>query len=917
MKRNSLFLFCLIPFLSIPLNAQIKSIAEVQGGVAASPYVNKSVTIKGAVTGTYSQGFFIRDSEEAWSGMYVYDQVNKPSLGDTVQLTATVAEYYEWTELKTITAYTLISSGNPIPQPVVLHTGDIDESWENCLITVRNATCTKVTLGYGEWEIDDGSGPVVINDLGYAFSPQLNENYHITGNLSFSFSFYKIEPRFASDVEVAAKIFINSEVSPHTIEKTRLGLSWNTNFPGTTEVSWGLTPMLESGVLTDTAKTLSHNVNIDGLEPANFYYINVFSVNGEDSTRFNPMLFSTASESSGVIKVCFNQAGIPAKQTDPPGIYTASIIDTMISYINLAQSTLDIALYDFTNHASFSDERNLALVNAINAAFNRGVTVRMITDANVNNEVLTNLDPSVPILKVKTTAIMHNKFIIVDRESILNSWLITGSTNPTYNNIVIDFNNLVAIQEKSLAKAYNLEFNEMYGGSGESPDTIKSLIGSDKTDNTPHHFSVNGKRIEVYFSPSDFTTSHIVNTLNEAETSIDFAMMAFTEDLLGNALVAAKARNIKVRGVIDYIEYSGSEYSKLLGAGIKVQDYANPDGKGWPDAPTLHHKFAVVDAGTPGAAVITGSHNWTAAAESKNDENTMIIHDQVISNLFKAESDRIYRWLKPMTCNDDTAVALDQSYLNINVIANDSLPTKFTLSIISEPKFGIATVEPDFSISYASMLDCICDIKDTLVYQVCYDNDPDYCLQAMVFIELNVSKPILCNNDTIETLDQYLLNINVIANDSLPDNFSFSIIRHPDNGIAIVESGFIIHYESTLCCDFKHIRDTIVYQICSINNPLNCSRASVFITLDFTESVNILIADQVRLWPNPVGAELSVKSEKPVSLLEILDLTGKTLSKLMPLKTEFTVQTPDLKGIYFVRITTNSGEIIMKKIVKL
>jgi phosphatidylserine/phosphatidylglycerophosphate/cardiolipin synthase-like enzyme len=916
MKKNLFLLINLIVVHYTSLNAQVLTIADVQGRVAVSPYVNQVVTIKGAVTGAYSAGYFIRDSEEAWSGMYIYDQGHKPALGDTIQVTATVAEYYEWTELKTVTAYTLISTGNPAPEPVLIVTGDIDESWENCLVTVKKAKCTKTTLGYGEWEIDDGSGTAVVNDLGYAFTPQLDENYNITGNVSFSFLFYKIEPRFAADVEIAATIFINSEVYPSVIDKNSITLTWTTNVPGTTEVSWGNTPDLELGDLADTSKTLSHTVTIEGLSPAGFYYIKPFSVFGTDVTRSVPVLFSTASESTGEMRVCFNQAGIPPKDTDPPGIYTASMIDTMAAYVNLAQSTLDLALYDFTNHASFSDERNIGLVDAINAAFQRGVTVRFISDANVKNEVLANLDPGIPILKVKTAAIMHDKFMIVDRESVTNSWLISGSTNPTYNNLVMDFNNLIAIQDQSVAKAYNLEFNEMYGSSGASPDTLKSLISLNKKDNTPHYFSVNGKRIEVYFSPSDFTTSHMVTALNLAETRIDFAMMAFTEDPLGNALVNAKARGIKVKGIIDYIEYSGSEYTKLLNAGVNVLDYKNPDGLGWPDAPTLHHKFAVVDAGTPNATVITGSHNWTAAADSKNDENTLIIHDTGIAELYKAESERIYRWLRPMTCNNDSVEALDQSQVTINVLANDSLPANYSFSIIKQPVYGIATIVSDSSISFVSMLNCICDLKDTIIYQVCYGNDPDYCLQASVFIALNVTKPILCNNDTIITLDQNLLNISVIANDILPENFSFSIIRQPDYGTATVETDFSINYESTLCCDFKHIRDTIVYQICDTNAPLNCGQASVYITLDFTESINELESDHVRLWPNPVFAELSVKSEKPVSRLEILDVTGKSLLIMKPLMTEFMVQMPVIKGIYFIRITMYSGEMIMKKVVK-
>lgn len=919
MKKIIVIIISILILFSLSLDAQVLSIAQIQGGTAISPYNTQVVTIKGAVTGAYSPGYFIRDSEAAWSGMYVYDQVNKPALGDTVQVTATVDEYFTWTELKTITAYTLISTGNPIPLPVLLNTTDIDESWENCLVSVKNATCTKspANLGNGEWELNDGSGPVRVNDLGYSYIPTTGDTYNVTGNVSFNFSFYKIEPRFAADVENAAIIFFTSDIYPSKIDKTSISLSWSTNIPGNTEVYWGTTLDVADGSLIEKTLTTEHSISIEGLIPGNFYYIKAQTVSDPDTCHTSPVLYSTASESSGKIRVCFNRAGIPPKEDDAAGIYTSSMIDTMIAYVNLAQTSLDIALYDFTNHASFSDERNLGLVIAINAAFQKGVVVRFITDNNVANQVLASLDPGIPILKVKTTAIMHDKFIVVDRENVSNAWLISGSTNPTYNNLVIDFNNLVAIQDQSIAKAYALEFNEMYGSAGAAPDTAKSLIGINKKDNTPHYFNVNGSRIELYFSPSDNTANRIISALNKAGSSIDFAVMAFTDDLLGNTLVNTKNQGLKVRGIIDYVEYSGSEYPKLLTAGVKVADYANPGGAGWPDAPTLHHKFAIVDAGTPQGTVITGSHNWTAAADSKNDENTLIIHDSDVANKYKSESQRIYQWLKPLQCNNDTFGALDESTVTIDILGNDILPDKFDFSITKNPVSGIVIVNPDFSISYTSMFDCICDIKDTLVYQICYPNDPDYCRQTTVFITLNVTKPFICSNDTVTGFDVNSLNFSVLDNDIIPQPFNLTIVRQPVNGIIYVLSDNSIYYEPTLCCDFKHIKDTIVYKLCNQEGPLTCSEATVFISMDFSDGINVSTSEPVKLWPNPVISDLQLSLSQPVSNIEILDVAGKSLRLFRPVKPEITIQMPGNKGVYFIRITMETGEIFIRKVVKL
>ncbi len=49
-----------------------------------------------------------------------------------------------------------------------------------------------------------------------------------------------------------------------------------------------------------------------------------------------------------------------------------------------------------------------------------------------------------------------------------------------------------------------------------------------------------------------------------------------------------------------------------------------------------HNKMLIVDPSEPASdpLVFTGSHNWSASAENKNDENTVIIHDSTIANIY-------------------------------------------------------------------------------------------------------------------------------------------------------------------------------------------------------------------------------------------------------------------------------------------
>ena len=57
-----------------------------------------------------------------------------------------------------------------------------------------------------------------------------------------------------------------------------------------------------------------------------------------------------------------------------------------------------------------------------------------------------------------------------------------------------------------------------------------------------------------------------------------------------------------------------------------------------PAGDRLHHKFGVVD----GTTVITGSHNWSEAANRANDETLLVIESAIVAAHFEREFDRLY-----------------------------------------------------------------------------------------------------------------------------------------------------------------------------------------------------------------------------------------------------------------------------------
>ena len=79
----------------------------------------------------------------------------------------------------------------------------------------------------------------------------------------------------------------------------------------------------------------------------------------------------------------------------------------------------------------------------------------------------------------------------------------------------------------------------------------------------------------------------------------------------------------------------GNEFGGLIAKQVEVR----LDGEGG----RLHHKVLIVDA----AIVVTGSYNFSANAETRNDENCLVIHDVDLASEFVEEFWRIWDLAQP------------------------------------------------------------------------------------------------------------------------------------------------------------------------------------------------------------------------------------------------------------------------------
>jgi uncharacterized repeat protein (TIGR01451 family) len=178
------------------------SIYGLQYPGGASLCAGETVEVTGTVYAVYGSDFAMAEAPGAWHGIYVDNSSNTPDVGDIVQVQGDVGENYGFTQISWITHTVLATDTTPYAAEVISTAGAASgESYEGVLVEVQNVVVTDEDLGNGEWEIDDGSGAAVVDDLGYAYTPALDDALDVVrGMLNYSFYEYKIEPRDADDV---------------------------------------------------------------------------------------------------------------------------------------------------------------------------------------------------------------------------------------------------------------------------------------------------------------------------------------------------------------------------------------------------------------------------------------------------------------------------------------------------------------------------------------------------------------------------------------------------------------------------------------------------------------------------------------------------------------------------------------------
>jgi len=356
----------------------------------------------------------------------------------------------------------------------------------------------------------------------------------------------------------------------------------------------------------------------------------------------------------------------------------------IIDAINQAKSTVDLAVMEF---------RLPKLAEALITKHTSGVKVRIIID-NKYNKTLAEYTPQEisrmnrhdklafeelkrypadALAKVRESGIeikddtsdgatkgsglMHHKFVVVDGKTT-----IISSGNMTTSDMHGDFNSLesrgnannmlVVSNNFKLAQVLTTEFEYMWQGLFKSRKPYR------------HHVTipVGEGSITVNFSPASkkqnvelTSNGMIASYLQQASSKVHIAVFVYSDQQISDTLSGVRDKGVEDIKVLIDEDFYKQPYSKAYDAmgvcppiskknsKINVNPWHNPiTTVGFPTSLTgdrgVHSKMAILD----GNLVLTGSHNWSKAANYSNDETLVAIENSKVAAHYEREFSRLY-----------------------------------------------------------------------------------------------------------------------------------------------------------------------------------------------------------------------------------------------------------------------------------
>ncbi|WP_041084349.1 phospholipase D-like domain-containing protein [Thermotoga profunda] len=260
-------------------------------------------------------------------------------------------------------------------------------------------------------------------------------------------------------------------------------------------------------------------------------------------------------------------------------VLAQQVLFTPLNSSAIIAGLIDCAEFEVSICTFSIDEPKIVL--ALENAVKRGVKVRVISETPFTSCCIpTKIDAE--------NSLFHMKVMIVDSKV-----LIIGSANFTTHSLFNSYNDILVIEDMSVATVFEQFFDDLWEG---------------------YEKRIEAKTPKIYFKNFHIEQT-ILEQLSKATKTLDVAMYAFTHPQVWALVKILSSRGVRVRILLDEWFFKNSNLSKLPFGGIElrvIRDF------------TLHSKLFIID----GRTVITGSANATKSGYVSNAEMIVILQDR-------------------------------------------------------------------------------------------------------------------------------------------------------------------------------------------------------------------------------------------------------------------------------------------------
>ncbi|MFS2091650.1 phospholipase D-like domain-containing protein [Pseudomonas sp. Pseusp11] len=309
------------------------------------------------------------------------------------------------------------------------------------------------------------------------------------------------------------------------------------------------------------------------------------------------------------------------------------------------QWALDIAIYEYQLQA---------IVDAVNAAFERGVKVRVLyhaqpgEDTTALNEASLEKIPAANKRGRVTHNIFHDKFMVLSRLDAAGQHqpeaVLCGSTNFTANGVYRQANVVHVLDDARIGATYLQTFEQVWATPAD--------VGATRDWLTEHNPMQPDQPLFAGFSPrsGEGDLSEFIKIINAAKKDLLFVTAFTLPDKILNALLGQPHDDIlryglqnTVSSITGFHADRTAEFASTALLNTGLEGWLKENMKGQKGNLLVHTKAIVVDFTSDSPTIISGSHNLSDAASNGNDENYLIIRgDTDLADRYGLELLRFY-----------------------------------------------------------------------------------------------------------------------------------------------------------------------------------------------------------------------------------------------------------------------------------